>query len=110
MSEANLPLVLSNWKLRRYLQLTPAIFPFLLVPENPSRWQLYFPDGGAATILISPYQSYDPATQFGLTVPPGGLYFNFRDSPVLCCGPWYIHGPVVAGQAYEAWETTLTGT
>lgn len=107
---ASLPLIASGYRLRPVRVLISNVAVTLLLPANPSRWQICFCPSVVQTYRVSPFSANVATSSYTISSTTNLQTINFRDSPVLCTSPWFA---IISGGApavVEVWETVQAGT
>lgn len=111
MTSEDIPLVGSNYKLRRTRVTLTTTTPVQICKPNPSRWSLRIVNGTQGTIFVSPFGQ--DADFSGIQVVINDEWHTwFSREPVLCGMAWFVWAGafVPPTNIVECWETTPSGT
>lgn len=110
VDRAELPLIASNYYLRRTVVSAPLGAWVQIAAANPARWHL-------AILWSFPNNFF--ASPFAQGAIPEGIFFdgslilwecNFRDSPALCTAAWQAQSAGLGPAPVEVWETIPVGS
>lgn len=106
-----IPLVASNYRVRRYTLTDTSAGWQQICPANPSRWSLRILLSRGSEIDASPFPG-DPDFRGYRLTPTHELELYFAREPGLTGLAWFIFSEAVIFPAnlIEAWETCLSGT